>query len=68
MIEEDVKTLISVMSINRKNWKWPGNKNEIYYNENYIVKKLDQLIIVAVSTKDDYKFNDIFKTRNGFLI
>lgn len=67
IIDEEVKVLISAMAINGKNWKWPDNKDEIYYHEKDIVKKLNPSVIVPVNTRGDFKINDSFLNEKWFL-
>lgn len=63
VIDGEIKYLVNAMSINGKNWRWPENKDEIYYDEKD-VKKIDPLYVVPVTTRGAFKIEDNFLNEN----
>lgn len=61
-IDNEVKVLVNAMTLNGKHWRWPENdrKDEIFYDEKDVVKKIDPQSVIPVTTRGDYKINDDF--------
>lgn len=60
IINGDIKVLVSAKTINGKNWRWPenGKKDEIYYDEKDVIKKINPPCVVPVNTRVDFKIDD----------
>ncbi|KAG8247154.1 hypothetical protein J6590_066857 [Homalodisca vitripennis] len=52
------------MSKNGKYWRWPeedtGRKDEIFYLEQDLIKKIDPSAVLPVTTRGDYRIEDEF--------
>lgn len=62
IINGEIKVLVSAMTISEKNWRWPenGKKDEIYYNEKDVIKKINPQCVIPVNSRGDFKIDDCF--------
>lgn len=58
--EDSIKVIVSAMSLNGKYWRWPTVKDEIWYEESDVIKKIQLSHVTPVNARGDFKVDDAF--------
>ncbi|KAG8265881.1 hypothetical protein J6590_084017 [Homalodisca vitripennis] len=54
------KIKVNAMSLNGKNWRWPAKKDEIFYGEEDVIRKIDHSLVLPVNSRGDFTIIDAF--------
>ncbi|KAG8250834.1 hypothetical protein J6590_093786 [Homalodisca vitripennis] len=56
----NIKIKVNAMPLNGKNWRWPAQKDEIFYGEEDVIRKIDHSLVLPVNSRGDFKIIDAF--------